>query len=78
MNDLFSKRQLLSEASQLRNEKVTMLLLEIAKKNSSEIKYRGDLERRYTDSEDFIELSVWSLKQMLIDAFEAGVNINNL
>ena len=43
-------------------------LIEIAKKNS----YRGDLETRNSDSEDFIEMSVWSIKAMLEEAYELG------
>lgn len=48
------------------------ILLEIAKHHNLTIKNRGDLETRHSDSEDFIELSVWSLKAMLKESYEAG------
>lgn len=47
-------------------------LLEIAKANSAEIEIRGDLERRYSDSEDFVEVSVWGIEEMLKAAYELG------
>lgn len=47
-------------------------LVEIAKKNISALERRGDLEARYSDSEDFFETSVWSLKAALIEAYELG------
>ena len=48
-------------------------LLEIAKQNSVAIENRGDLKRRYSDSEDFIEIPVWSIEEMLKAAYELGV-----
>lgn len=47
-------------------------LLEIAKQASASIEMRGDLERRWSDSEDFIEVAVWSIEEMLIVAYELG------
>ena len=47
-------------------------LLNIAKEASCEIESRGDLERRYSDSEDFIEVAVWSIEEMLEKAYELG------
>lgn len=47
-------------------------LIEIAKRNSYSIEERGDLETRNSDSEDFIEMSVWSIKAMLEEAYELG------
>ena len=47
-------------------------LIEIAKKNSYSIETRGDLETRNSDSEDFIEMSVWSIQAMLEEAYELG------
>lgn len=47
-------------------------LVEIAKKHSYSIETRGDLESRYNDDEDFIEVSVWSIQAMLEDAYELG------
>lgn len=47
-------------------------LIEIAKRNSYSIEARGDLETRNSDSEDFIEMCVWSIKAMLEEAYELG------
>lgn len=47
-------------------------LIEIAKRNSYSIEERGDLETRNSDSEDFIEMSMWSIKAMLEEAYELG------
>lgn len=47
-------------------------LLKIAKQTLPAIRERGDLETRDHDAEDFIETSVWSLKEALIQAFESG------
>lgn len=51
---------------------VEQKLLEIAKAASYSIEQRGDLEPRYWDSEDFIELSVTSIKEMLEQAYQLG------
>lgn len=56
---------------ELKNE--NLQLLEIAKKNSYAVENRGDLEKRNTDSEDFLDISVWSLKEMLREAYELGM-----
>jgi len=47
-------------------------LLEIAKKATSAIEMRGDLERHYSDGEDFQEIAVWSIEEMLEKAYELG------
>lgn len=47
-------------------------LLEIAMKNSVEMRERGDFETRNSDQDDFLEVSIWGLKAMLEEAFEAG------
>ena len=47
-------------------------LLEIAKDRIYAIENRGDLETRNNDSEDFIETSVSSIKDILIAAYELG------
>lgn len=47
-------------------------LLEIAKAASATIEVRGDLERRWSDGEDFIEVAVWSIEDMLEKAYELG------
>ncbi|MGX7140013.1 DUF6900 domain-containing protein [Facklamia languida] len=66
------KRNSFLVAIQRREQKKEIILLEIAKQHSFAVNDRGDLEKRNTDSEDFIELSVWSLKAMLKAAYEAG------
>lgn len=53
-------------------KKENLQLLEIAKKNSYAVENRGDLEKRNNDSEDFLDISVWSLKEMLREAYELG------
>ena len=50
-------------------------LVKIAEENISALEGRGDLEARNTDSEDFFETSVWSLKEALRAAFEYGKEI---
>lgn len=70
------KRQCFLEATKRINEKRDKALLEIVKKHSYEIVERGDLEKRNNDSEDFLEVSVWSLKEMLKEAYELGKQNN--
>ena len=47
-------------------------LLNIARECSAEVKCRGDLAERGCDSEDFIEVSVWGIEEMLRRAYELG------
>ena len=47
-------------------------LLEIAKHLMASVDSRGDLEDRGCDSEDFIEVSVWSIKKTLEEAYLLG------
>lgn len=47
-------------------------LLEIAKKAIYAIEERGSLEAMDNDNEDFIETSVWSLKEALEQAYLLG------
>lgn len=47
-------------------------LLKIAKRFSSSVEQRGDLKARNNDSEDFIDISVWGLEQMLQQAYKLG------
>lgn len=47
-------------------------LLEIAMKHNGEMRERGDFETRNSDQDDFLEVSIWGLKAMLEEAFEAG------
>ena len=47
-------------------------LLKIAKRFSASVEQRGDLKARNNDSEDFIDISVWGLEQMLQQAYKLG------
>lgn len=49
-------------------------LMAIVHKNIPELENRKDLEARHSDSEDFFETSVWSLRDALIEAYELGKN----
>lgn len=53
-------------------EKQAKALLEIAKSTAYSVEQRGDLEYRMSDSEDFIEVSVGSIEEMLEQAFLLG------
>ena len=44
----------------------------IAAKHLIAVEERGGLETRHSDSEDFIEVSVWGLEAALKEAYEAG------
>lgn len=48
-------------------------VLEIAKKHIYSVKERGDLETRKCDSEDFLDIAVWCLKEALEEAYELGL-----
>lgn len=50
-------------------------LLEIAKRNSASVEERGDLERWWSDSEDFIEVPIWGIKAMLEEAYKLGAKV---
>ena len=76
MTNQESKRQSFLEATKRINDRRDQVLLEIAKKHSCAIEERGDLEKRNNDSEDFLEVSVWSLKEMLKEAYELGKQNN--
>ena len=54
------------------NKKLQRKLEKIAMENSYAIEQRGDLETRESDSEDFLDISVWSLREMLKQAYELG------
>ena len=45
---------------------------EMALQMIPELEGRGDLEAHGNDSEDFIEISVWTLKEALVKAYELG------
>lgn len=48
-------------------------VLAIAKKHIYGVKDRGDLEPRYHDAEDFLDIAVWCLKAALEEAYELGL-----
>ena len=48
-------------------------VLTVAKKHIYGVKDRGDLEARYCDSEDFLDIAVWCLKAALEEAYELGL-----
>ena len=52
--------------------KTAKKLLKIAMENSVVVEERGDLERRWNDEEDFLDISVWGLKAMLEQAYQLG------
>ena len=47
-------------------------LLEIAKRLMAAVDSRGDLEARDNDSEDFIEVPVWSIQKAMEEAYLLG------
>ena len=47
-------------------------LLTISKECSAAVDSRGDLAERGCDSEDFIEVPVWGIEEMLRRAYELG------
>ena len=48
-------------------------VLAVAKKHIYGVKDRGDLEARYHDAEDFLDIAVWCLKAALEEAYELGL-----
>ena len=53
-------------------EGIDKKVYEIAAKHLITVQERGDLAAHHSDSEDFIEVSVWGLEAALKDAYEAG------
>lgn len=47
-------------------------LLEIAKRLMASVDSRGDLEEHGCDSEDFIEVPVWSIQKAMEEAYLLG------
>lgn len=47
-------------------------LEQIAMDADFELEYRGGLDTRRNDDDDFIELSVWGIREMLRKAYELG------
>lgn len=54
------------------NKKQQGALLKIAMQTMLSVAERGDLETRNSDSEDFLDIPVWSLKQALEEAYLLG------
>jgi len=57
---------------QAMTKKETTALLNIAKECCAAVASRGDLAERGCDSEDFIEVPVWGIEEMLRRAYELG------
>lgn len=55
------------------SKKAQRKLLTIAKKHFYGVKERGDLETRYCDDDDFLDIAVWCLKAALEEAYELGL-----
>lgn len=66
------KENTFKQATANRRAKMDQQFLEIDKKHSVAIAERGNQQERGDDSEDFLELSVWSLKAMLEEACRPG------
>ena len=49
-------------------------LLNIAKELSYAVEMRGDLDSRMNDEEDFIDIAVWTLQEMLERAYQLGLS----
>ena len=47
-------------------------LLKIAQETIVNMETRTDLERHYSDEEDFMDIAVWELKEALTAAYELG------
>ena len=54
------------------DEKTMKALEQIAIEESLLIAERGGLDYRGNDSEDFLDISVWTLRTMLARAYELG------
>ena len=54
-------------------KKLEKQFAEIAFRNICSIEDRGDLEVHNSDDEDFFEVSIWSLKDILMEAYELGL-----
>lgn len=72
MTNQEKKRQTFLKATAKREEKIERKLLEIAMDHNYGVNERGDLETRNSDTEDFLDVSVWGLKRMLREAYEYG------
>ena len=53
-------------------EKQTSELLRVARETILALEGRTDLERHFSDEEDFLDVAVWELKAALTAVFELG------
>ena len=54
----------------LYSKKTERKLLEIAMQHMPPVADRGDLKTRNSDSEDFLNVAVWGLRDALMEAYE--------
>ena len=47
-------------------------IVKVSQENIILMENRSDLERHFSDEEDFFEISVWGLKDALVAAYELG------
>ena len=55
-------------------ENIRQQLAKIALENLPSLDGRRDLKEHKNDSEDFVEVSVWGLEEVLLMAYELGKN----
>ncbi len=53
-------------------KKETDNLIKLAQRTIYSMEHREDLERHFSDEEDFLDISVWELKAALEAAYELG------
>lgn len=53
-------------------KKAEQQLLKIVMRNIPPVADRGDLKTRNSDSEDFLNVAVWGLRDALMEAYELG------
>ena len=63
-----------AELERLEAEDAAVLakVVKIAQRYIMDVNARGDLETRHSDGEDFLDVSVWSLRDALVAAYELG------
>ena len=53
-------------------KKAEKAILKIAQEKIVPMERREDLERHYSNDEDFLDIAVWELKDALLAAYELG------
>lgn len=66
------KRGFFDIAEELEDTSLTDKLAKIAAKHIDAVEKRGDLETKRSDELDFFEVSIWGLKDALIEAYKLG------